>query len=124
MNPSDGYDKYKWYPVLIGGTGKKRYKIDLDWTNAGAPTITVAETTDAVTTTGTYNNPARYLYWGSGTYTQFVDNGTNKYTLTLDYNSDWGCLVRTTKEDKWDANTKWGFNKTGDQLKAGVPHVL
>ena len=124
VNPSDGYDKYKWYPVLIGGTGKKRYKIDLDWTNASAPTITVNETTEAPTTSGTYNNPERYLYWGSGTYTQFADNGTNKYTLTLDYNSDWGCLVRTTKEDKWDANTKWGFNKTGDQLKAGVAHVL
>ena len=121
---SYGYNQYKWFPVLIGGTGQKRYKIDLDWTNASAPTMTVTETTAAVTTTGTYNNPERYLYWGGGTYTQFVDNGTNKYTLVLDYKSDWGCLVRTTKQDVWTGKTKWGFNKTGDQLKLGVAHTL
>ena len=119
-----GYNTYKWFPVNIGGKGQKRYKVDLDWTDASAPKMTVTETTAAVTTSGTRNNPARYLYWGSGTYTQFVDNGTNKYTLTLDYNSSWGCLVRTTKQDKWDGKTKWGFNKAGDQMKDGVPHTL
>ena len=118
------YDKYKWYPVTIGGGGKKRYKIDLDWTNSSAPKMTVSETTADPTTAGAQNNPARYLYWGGGTYTQFYDNGTNKYTLTLDYQSEWGCLVRTTREDTWTGKTKWGFNTTGDQMKLGVAHTL
>ncbi|MBP5488101.1 MAG: hypothetical protein J6X77_00860 [Bacteroidales bacterium] len=119
-----GYNKYKWFPVNIGGRGTKRYKIDLDWTDASAPKMTVNETTDAVTTSGAHSNPARYLYWGGGTYSQFVDAGTNKYTLTLDFNSSWGCLVRTTNKDEWKNKTKWGFNATGDQMKLGVPHTL
>ena len=119
-----GYNKYKWFPVNVGGKGQKRYKIDLDWTNASAPKMTVTETTGAVTSGGTHNNPTRYLYWGSDTYTQFVDNGTNKYTLTLDYDSDWGCLIRTTNTDVWTGKTKWGFNKVGDQMQLGVAHTL
>ena len=122
--PEYGYNKYKWFPVLIGGKGTHRYKIDLDWTNASAPKMTVTETSEAVTTTGTYNNPERYLYWGDGTYSQFVDNGSNKYTLVLDYESAWGCLVRTVKSDVWTGKTKWGFNKTGDQMQLGVAHTL
>lgn len=121
---SFGFNKYKWFPVLIGGNSQKRFKIDLDWTNSSAPTMTVTESELPVTTTGTYSNPARYLYWGGGTYSQFVDNGTNKYTLVLDYKSDWGCLVRTTKDDVWTGKTKWGFNSTGDQMKLGVAHTL
>ena len=122
--PSYGYNQYKWFPVTIGGKDEKRYKVELDWTNASAPKMTVTETDEAVTTTGTYNNAERYLYWGGGTYSQFVDNGTNKYKLVLDYKSDWGCLVRTTKQDVWTGKTKWGFNKTGDQMVLGQPHTL
>ena len=122
--PSYGYNKYKWFPVTIGGGGQHRYKVELDWTNSSAPKMTVTETTEAPTTGGTYNNPERYLYWGNGTYSQFVDNGTNKYILVLDYQSSWGCLVRTTKTDVWTGFTKWGFNATGDQMQLGVAHTL
>ena len=122
--PEYGYNQYKWFPVTIGAGGQKRYKVDLDWTNSSAPKMTVTETTEAVTTSGTYNNPERYLYWGGGTYTQFADAGTNKYSVILDYQSAWGCLVRTTKEDVWTGKSKWGFNKTGDQMKLGEAHTL
>jgi glycosidase len=121
---SYGYNKYKWFPVTVGGKEKKRYKVDLDWTNSSAPTMTVTETSGPVTTTGTYNNEARYLYWGDAICKQFVDNGQNKYTLTVDYQSSWGCLVRTNNKDVWTGRTKWGFNKTGDQMQLGVPHIL
>ncbi|MBR6456999.1 MAG: hypothetical protein IKS71_00230 [Bacteroidales bacterium] len=119
-----GCNTYKWFPVNVGGKGQKRYKVDLDWTNASAPKMTVTETSAAVTTSGSHDNPARYLYWGDGRYSQFVDDGKDKYTLILDYNSSWGCLVRTTNQDKWTDKTKWGFNKSGDQMKLGEPHIL
>lgn len=120
---TDCYESGKWFPVLIGGKGVQRFKIDLDWTNASAPTMTVTETTAAPTTGGTYNNSPRFLQWGSST-TQFVDNGTNKYTLVLDYKSDWGCLVRTNSGADWPLGSKWGMNKSGIQLKLGVPQIL
>ncbi len=121
---SYGYDTAKWFPVLIGGTGKQRYRIDLDWTNASAPTITVSTTTAdvAVNTADTGTNPPRYLYTGS--YYRFLDNGSNKYYMVLDYQSSWGCLVRTRKDDVWKDMSKWGFSGTGQQLKEGQAHVL
>ena len=119
------YNSGEWWPALVGaGLSTKRYAIDLDWTNASAPSFTVSETTEAVTgTVGTQSNPARYLFWGNGTYTQFADNGTNKYRLVLDYLSDWGCLVRTTTSNDWSSGTKWGFNAT-EQLSLNTPHTL
>ncbi|MBP5690410.1 MAG: starch-binding protein [Bacteroidales bacterium] len=120
-----GFDSSKWYPVTIGGGGKVRYTVELDWTNDDAPKITVKETPNAtVTTSGTTQNPARWLYWGGGNYTQFYDNGTDKYKLVLDYESEWGCLVRTRNDDVWTGKSKWGFNKVGDQLKDGTAHQL
>ena len=116
----------RWWP-LFSGAGKtvKRYAIDLDWTNASAPTITVNETSDAVTSGGTHENPARYLRWGNATYTQFADNGTNKYRLVLDYQSDWGCQVRTIGNDSsWELGETWGFASSKDILHLGVAHAL
>ena len=121
---NSSYNAGEWWPALIGaGQTTKRYAIDLDWTNASAPTFTVSETTDPVTSSGTYNNSARYLFWGNGTYTQFADNGANKYRLVLDYCSDWGCLVRTTNTNDWSEGTKWGFNAT-EQIALNTPHTL
>ena len=123
INPG-WYNSGEWFPALTGaGLNTKRYAIDLDWTNASAPLFTVNETTEAVTGGGTYDNPARYLFWGNGTYTQFADNGTNKYRLVLDYQSDWGCLVRTTTTDDWSNGTKWGFNSM-EQIALNTPHTL
>ena len=122
--PQGWYNSGEWFPALTGaGLTAKRYAIDLDWTNASAPTFTVSETTEAVTSGGAHDNPARYLLWGDGTYTQFADNGANKYRLVLDYQSDWGCLVRTTNGDDWSNGTKWGFNAM-DQIALNTPHTL
>jgi len=118
------YNAGEWFPALTGaGLSARRYAIDLDWTNASEPIFTVSETTEAVTSGGAHDNPARYLLWGNGTYTQFVDNGTGKYRLVLDYQSDWGCLVRTTSADDWSSGTKWGFSSM-EQIALDTPHIL
>lgn len=123
VNP---YEDNRWWPFIYGaGQNVKRYAIDLYWPDNGDPTITVNETTDAVTSGGDHNNPARYLFWGDGTYTQFVDNGENRYRLVLDFQSDWGCLIRTTNNHSdWSDGTKWGFASGKDQLKLNVAHSL
>lgn len=122
--PAGWYNSWQWYPVTVGAGKQKRYAVELDWTDATAPTMTVTETTEDVTSGGSYTNAPRYLFWGDGTYTQFADNGTGKYRLVLDYASEWGCLVRTTSTDDWSEGTKWGFDRSGDQIIPGVPHVL
>ena len=118
------YNAGEWWPVMTGaGLSVKRYAIDLDWTDASDPTITVSETDEAVTEESVHVNPARYLFWGDGNDTQFADNGTGKYHLVLDYKSDWGCLVRTTDSNDWSSGTKWGFSGM-DQLSLGTAHTL
>ena len=116
----------RWWPLYSGaGASPVRYAIDLDWTNPSAPTMTVNTTAEAVTASGSYTNPARYLFWGNGTYTRFVDNGTNRYRLVLDFQSDWGCLIRTTNDnDDWSDGTKWGFASGKDQMVLSVSHAL
>ena len=123
VNP---YTDNRWWPFVYGaGASAVRYAVDLDWTDEASPTITVSETTEAVTSGGTYDNAPRYLLWGNSTYTQFADNGPNRYRLVLDFQSDWGCLVRTTNDNNdWGAGTKWGFASGKDQLKPGVSHAL
>ena len=115
----------RWWPFCYGaGQTTKRYAIDLDWSSS-SPMMTVSETSDPVTSGGTYSNSERYLFWGNGTYTRFADNGTDKYRLVLDYCSDWGCLVRTTDDnDDWSDGTKWGFASAKDQMVLGTPHAL
>ena len=118
------YNAGEWWPTVVGaGQRTVRYAVDLDWTDPSAPMMTVTETTEAVTSGGTHDNPARYLLWGDGTYTQFADNGANKYRLVLDYLSDWGCLVRTTTTDDWSSGTKWGFSAM-EQIALNTPHQL
>lgn len=120
------YNGSEWWPAMVGaGLEQKRYAIDLDWTNESAPTITVNEVpeTTPLTTGGTHNNPARYLFWGNGTYSQFADNGENRYRLVLLYQSDWGCLVRTNSGDDWSSGTKWGFNAF-ERLPLNTAHTL
>ena len=121
----------RWWPFVYGaGQTAVRYAIDLDWTNASSPVISVSDGTGQTLTASdgnaTYNNASRYLFWGNGTYTQFADNGTSKYRLVLDYQSDWGCLVRTTNNnDDWSDGTKWGFASGKDQLQlGGAGHAL
>ena len=127
----DPYHDGRWWPFVHGGgQSQQRYVIDLDWTNASAPVISVADgslwTLTESNASATYDNPARYLFWGNGTYTRFADNGTNKYRLVLDFQSAWGCLVRTTNDNTdWSNGTKWGFASAKEQLQlGGAGHTL
>lgn len=122
--PAGWYNGYQWFPFTVGAGSEHRYAIDLDWTDADSPKMTVSETSEAFPSGGTYENAPRYLFWGDGTYSQFADNGPGKYRLVLDYASDWGCLIRTTTTDDWSKGTKWGFSSSGDQMVLGTAHVL
>ena len=119
MFPKTGYDAGQWFPLGDADLGAKgRFRFDLDWKSDLSPVITVTETDETVVT----GSSTKYLYFGNGNCPSFVDDGDGKYHIVVDFNSDWGFLVRTDK-DSWDNGTKYG-GKAGSIITFGEPYVL
>ena len=121
---SAGYDAGQWFSTDAGAGARGRYKFELDWTNSSSPTVTVTETTDAADADNTQSAPNdKYLYFGEGTNKRFYDKGGNRYELTLDFDSDWGFLVRTSTTS-WAAGTKYGAPDNRTIITPGQPFAL
>ena len=119
---SSWYDSGQWFQVTVGVGGKVRYRLDLDWTNGSAPKLKATTTTEEVTSGGT---SGYYLWWGDAQCTEFVTVGGGHYYMVLDFQSDWGCLIREGESGStWTPGKKWGVEHPTDQLQEGVPMVL
>lgn len=119
-----GYDSGQWFSTDTNAGATGRFRFDLDWTNATSPTVTVTETTDAADADNTDTSAGgKYLYFGNGTIKRFYDRGGNRYSLTLDFESDWGFLVRTSTTS-WAAGTKYGAPNSQTILQMGQPFTL
>lgn len=89
-----------------------------------ARTVTVTETTDAADADNTQGGADdKYLYFGNGTSKRFYARGGNSYELTLDFDSDWGFLVRTSTTS-WVAGTKYGAPDNRTIIRFGEPFTL
>jgi len=112
-------------PVTSGGSDAVRYKFTLDWSNASAPKLTVAETSEPVSAVNTDTSVQRFLYCGSpAVNTRFHSRGGGIYELVADYASPWGFLIRTSDSDSWPAGTKYGAPSKTAKLTLGVPFAL
>lgn len=121
---SNGYDAGQWFSTDTGAGAAGRFRFSLDWTSDTAPVITVTETTDAADTDNTDTSAGgKYLYFGNGSLKRFYDRGGNQYSLTLDFESDWGFLVRTSATS-WDAGTKYGAPNSQTIIELGKPFTL
>lgn len=119
-----GYDAGQWFSTDTGAGAAGRFKFVLDWTNADSPTVTVTETTDAADADNTQGGADdKYLYFGNGTSKRFYARGGNSYELTLDFDSDWGFLVRTSTTS-WAAGTKYGAPDNRTIIRFGEPFTL
>ena len=111
-----GYDSGQWFSTGTMPSGI--YKFTLNWSNGNAPTVTISSggTPDK-------DNPdqsaegAKYLYYGDGICKKFYSKGNGVYELTVDFNSGWGFLIRTSNSSSWPLGTKYGAKKgTSGQL--------
>ena len=115
-----GYDSGQWFAAVAGGSESRKLKFTLKW--GSAPTLTV-EQVDVVENSGTKATD-RFLYYGDGTNAAFYSQGDDIYTLSLDFESSWGCLVRTSTSS-WEDGYKWGASSaSNNQLQWGVPMTL
>lgn len=65
----------------------------------------------------------RFLYYGEDQIAPFIFQGDNTYTLSLEMDSSWGCLVRTS-DTAWSAGTKYGAVAGKNNLEYGKPLAL
>lgn len=119
-----GYDAGQWFSTDSNAGATGRFRFELDWSNASAPTVTVTETTDAPDTENTDTSAGgKYLYYGDQQMARFYTEDDTHYHLTLDFDSDWGFLIRTSTTS-WDGGTKFGAPDNQTILELGVPFTL
>ena len=119
-----GYDAGQWFSTDSNAGATGRFRFELDWSNASAPTVTVTETTDAPDAKNTDTSAGgKYLYYGDQQMERFYTEDDTHYHLTLDFDSDWGFLIRTSTTS-WDGGTKFGAPDNQTILELGVPFTL
>lgn len=119
-----GYDAGQWFSTDSNAGATGRFRFELDWSNAAAPTVTVTETTDAPDAENTDTSAGgKYLYYGDQQMARFYTEDDTHYHLTLDFDSDWGFLIRTSTTS-WDGGTKFGAPDSQTILELGVPFTL
>ena len=121
---SMGYNAGEWFSAGIGDAMKGCYKFVLDWSNAASPTITVTEgETPDVDNADVATQGAKYLYYGEGICKKFYAKDNNKYELTVDLDTDWGFLIRTSNTS-WDNGTKYGAPSKASKIQLGKAFTL
>ena len=111
-----------WHPFTIGErgyTGKLHFK--LDWTGS-TKKITVTKSTDEAQKSN--SSATKWLWIGkNATSVGMYETSTNIFEITLDVDTDWGFLVRTSSSS-WNAGTKWGAPAGAGPLVFGQPFNL
>ena len=105
----------------VGYQGRLHFKVDF---SGAVKTLTVTTSTDAAQTPNTDSSVQMFLWLGEpGKAVRMYRSATDIYEITLDVDSPWGVLVRTS-DTSWDGGTKWGAPKGANVLSFGTPLTL
>lgn len=119
-----GYYPNEWHSVTVGEVGyqgRLHFKVDF---SGAVKTLTVTTSTDAAQTPNTDSSVQMFLWLGEpGKAVRMYRSATDIYEITLDVDSPWGVLVRTS-DTSWDGGTKWGAPKGANVLTFGTPLPL
>ena len=119
-----GYYPNEWHSVTVGEVGyqgRLHFKVDF---SGAVKTLTVTTSTDAAQTPNTDSSVQMFLWLGEpGKAVRMYRSATDIYDITLDVDSPWGVLVRTS-DTSWDGGTKWGAPKGANVLNFGTPLPL
>ena len=111
-----------WHQVGVGVGYKGRLHFKVDWSGT-QKTVTVTESTDAAQTSNA--SASMWLWIGNVGAVGLYPSGGDIHEITLDVDTDWGFLVRTTgSSSDWSAGTKWGTPAGGKAIVFGTPFVL
>ena len=116
-----GYDSGQWFSAVTGVDGKLKVKFTLSLDNSGKPSTLRMDKVDEVTNSGSQNSGI-WLYYGDASMEQFYKTGTKECSLSLEFESSWGVLVRTS-QTQWDPY-KYGAPSGKNQLSYGTSLAL
>jgi glycosidase len=120
---SGGYASGEWNSTTTASDVIKGvYKFELDWSNSASPTVTVTEATTADADNTTAGTADKYLYYGDAVCKRFYDKGDGKYELTVNLETSWGFLIRTS-DTEW-GDYKYGAPKSDTKLELGKAFTL
>ncbi len=112
-----------WFSLGDGNIGYKgRLHFKVDWTGS-TKYVTVTETTEAPQNPNT-TDAARWIHVGSKGSLGMYKTADNIYELTIDVDTNWGFLVRTSNSDSWPAGTKYGGSAGNSVITLGKPFPL
>ncbi len=112
-----------WHSLGDGNIGYKgRLHFKVDWTGS-TKYVTVTETTDAPQNPNT-TDAERWIHVGSKGSLGMYKTANNIYELTIDVDTNWGFLVRTSNSDSWPAGTKYGGAAGNSVITFGKPFAL
>lgn len=115
-----GYDSGQWFPAVSGGSGAQKVKFTLTLDGSGKPSALTVEQVEETSNSGTQDSGI-WLYYGDEQMQEFYSDG-NECSLSLEFDSDWGLLVRTSTT-QWD-NYKYGGASGNNHLEWGIPMTL
>ncbi|MBR1576266.1 MAG: alpha-amylase [Bacteroidales bacterium] len=112
----------EWHPTGVGMGYKGRLHFKVDWSGS-AKTVTVSKSSDAPQTSNA--SASIWLWIGSAGAVGLYPSGGDTHEITLDVDTDWGFLVRTTgSSTDWSAGTKWGTPSGGKAIVFDSPFTL
>ena len=116
------YNAGEWFDAPTADSEVKRCKISLTWDATPTVTVTETDTVDAPNP-DTSAEGAKYLWYGDEQCLKFYDKGNSLYEISLDLDTQWGFLIRTSTET-WEGGTKFGAPSTAGKLSLGEPFAL
>ena len=114
MMETGGYNAGEWTSCSTSGSGPQRIKFSVELDASGKPKSLTAEKAETIHNNGARNSGI-WLYYGDGKMEQFCSD----LSLTLDFQSDWGVLVRTSTSDSWPVGTKYGAKEGASKMEWG-----
>ncbi len=122
MMSSSSYNSGEWSRVATGAAqgGKIKFTLGL---SSGKPSWIKAEQVSEIINNGK-RNTGIWLYYSDGKMAEFYSDGSATLSLSLELQSDWGVLVRTSRDDSWPTGTKYGGKTGSNLLSYGNPVTL
>lgn len=128
-NPESKYRSYyhfsetqkSGYASTVSGTdpGRINVKFTLKCNSTGTPQTLKAEKVASIVNSGSPKS-GKYLWYGDGEMLEFYSAGNDTYTLSLELETSWGVLVRTSTSE-WGAKKFGATGASSNKLVWGVP---